>query len=190
MYNIIALIGESGSGKDRTLTEVCAAVPSFHKIVGYTTRPIRDNEINGINYYYISKEEFEKKIINEQMLEYAVFNDWFYGAGYESLDKDKINIGVFNPDGITSLLKSPDCNVISFWIKANDKVRLIRQLNRETNPDVNEVIRRFQADAKDFNFRNNFNPIILTNDTEEDLEHNIKRIIHCSNQYFYKDKTN
>ena len=65
MYNIIALIGESGSGKDRTLTEVCAAVPSFHKIVGYTTRPIRDNEINGINYYYISKEEFEKKIINE-----------------------------------------------------------------------------------------------------------------------------
>ena len=65
-----------------------------------------------------------------------------------------------------SLFSRPDCNPIVFWIKTDDKTRLLRQLNREQNPDVREVVRRFQADYNDFDgLENEFPIIILNNDT-------------------------
>jgi guanylate kinase len=84
------------------------------------------------------------KVLSGEMLECTSFNDWFYGTSYEALRSDGvINVGVFNPAGVESLLNNPDCNVLVFWIKTNDKTRLIRQLNREEEPDVREVVRRF-----------------------------------------------
>lgn len=185
MYNIIALMGEAGSGKDRTMQAVLAAAPSAHEIISCTTRPIRDGEAHGVNYYYYTPEEFEEKIANEEMIEYTIFNNWYYGTGYESLVKNAVNIGVFNPDGVRSLLARSDCNVLIFKINANDKIRLLRQLNREKNPDVREVVRRFQADYKDFdNLDKEFFYRDLNNETEEDLRQNVKTIvgwIECAN---------
>lgn len=144
MYNIVALMGEAGSGKDRTLKEVLAAAPRLHEIISCTTRPRRQGETNGVNYYYYTPEQFGQKVLDGEMLECTVFNDWFYGTSFDSVRSDGvINVGVFNPTGVESLLERNDCNVLVFWIKANDKTRLIRQLNREENPDVREVVRRF-----------------------------------------------
>lgn len=58
MYNIIALMGEAGSGKDRTLQELLAADPSLHEIISCTTRPKRQGEAHGVNYYYYTPEQF------------------------------------------------------------------------------------------------------------------------------------
>jgi guanylate kinase len=110
------------------------------------------------------------------MLEHTIFNNWYYGTGFESVDENKINIGVFNPAGIRSLLARNDCNVLVIWIKTDDKTRLLRQLNREDDPDVREVIRRFQADYNDFdNIEYRF--ISLPNDHEEDLMWNVEEIL-------------
>ena len=84
------------------------------------------------------------------MLEATCFNDWFYGTSYEALRTDTINIGVFNPAGIEALMSHKDVEVTVFYIYASDKIRLLRQLNRENNPNVSEIIRRFKADEKDF----------------------------------------
>jgi guanylate kinase len=118
------------------------------------------------------------------MLECTVFNDWFYGTSYDSVRSDRvINIGVFNPTGVESLLARPDCNVLVFWIQTNDKIRLLRQLNREEDPDVREVVRRFQADYDDFN-NLDFEMIILKNDNLADLETNVKEILSQSETFF------
>jgi guanylate kinase len=120
------------------------------------------------------------------MLECTVFNDWFYGTSYDSVRSDGvINIGVFNPTGVESLLARPDCNVLVYWIKAKDKTRLLRQLNREEDPDVREVVRRFQADYNDFDGIDEELPvIILGNETPEDLEYNVKAILCQSESIF------
>lgn len=182
MYNIIALIGEAGSGKDRTMQAVLEADPSLHEIISCTTRPMRQGEINGVNYYYYSLTEFKNKINSEEMLEYTIFNNWFYGTSYDSVREDMINIGVFNPDGIKSLLNRNDCNVIVFYITASDKIRLIRQLNREENPDVSEVIRRFLADNNDFD-EMPFKYIELKNNKLCDLDYNVKFILDYKNSF-------
>lgn len=183
MYNIIALIGEAGSGKDRTMQEILKTNSTLHEIISYTTRPMRQGEVEGVNYFYTTPDIFEEKILDGDMLECTVFNDWYYGTSYDSLCKDKINIGVFNPSGIESLLAHSDCNIIVFWIKSSDKIRLIRQLNREINPNVREIIRRFQADYNDFD-NIKFDTIQLINDTESDLKANVKKILSQSDLFF------
>ena len=166
-YRIIALIGESGSGKDTILKEMERVGEMYnfplHTIISCTTRPKRENEINGVNYYYFSDEEFEDSVRNNEMLEFAEFNNWMYGTSINTLDINKINIGVFNPTGIELLLKRADVDVQVFYIIASAKTRLLRQLNREENPNIQEIIRRFQTDMTDFenidfNYYSVFNP--------------------------------
>ena len=184
MYNIIALMGEAGSGKDRTMQAVLGADPTLHEIISCTTRPMRQGEAHGVNYFYYTPEQFGQKVLDGEMLECTVFNDWFYGTSYDSVRSDRvINIGVFNPTGVESLLARPDCNVLVFWIQTNDKIRLLRQLNREEDPDVREVVRRFQADYDDFN-NLDFEMIILKNDNLADLETNVKEILSQSETFF------
>jgi guanylate kinase len=89
MYNIIALMGESGSGKDTVLKETLIQYPDLHKIITSTSRPKREKEINGVNYFYYSDEEFFKKIYNNEMIDYQIFNNWHYGTELKALDENK-----------------------------------------------------------------------------------------------------
>lgn len=176
MYKIIALIGEAGAGKDSIMQTVLKAVPSLHEIVSCTTRPMREGEQEGVNYFYLTKEQFAEKILNMEMLEATCFNDWFYGTSLQSLDESVVNIGVFNPDGIDALLESPMVEVSVYYVHATDKNRLIRQLNREEHPNVDEIIRRFKADKEDFSDLE-FEYQVLPNDTFDEYEAAVKTIV-------------
>ena len=172
-YNIIALVGEAGSGKDTIMKRVLERSPHLHEIVSCTTRPPREGEVDGVNYHFMSPEVFGDKVIHGEMLEASCFNDWFYGTGYESLRSDCFNIGVFNPEGIESLLAHPGVAVDVYYVRATDKNRLLRQLNREVDPDVHEIIRRFKADMIDFEDLD-FVHKILPNNNQDDLECSVK----------------
>ena len=150
MYKIVAFVGEAGCGKDTLANAIAQLNNNFKSIISCTTRPPREGEENGKNYYFISEAEFNDKILNEEMLEYTEFNDWYYGTSVDSLDKNKINVGVFNPEGIRNLLKNDNVDVIIFRLAVSAKTRLLRQLNRELKPDVDEIVRRYFADSIDF----------------------------------------
>ena len=171
MYKLIALIGKSGAGKDTVLKELLKQKPDFNEVISCTTRPPREGEVDGINYYFITKEQFFDKMKNNEMLEYCSFNNWYYGTPISSLKKDKVNIGVFNPAGIRELHYNKEINLEIFYITARDKIRLLRQLNREENPNVNEIIRRYDTDTQDFLWiEDDFNPCIIVNDYDETPE--------------------
>lgn len=174
-YKIIALIGESGSGKDTLMKEVLKACPNLHKIINCTTREPREGEVNGKNYFFLTEEEFTEKVINLEMIE-ATHKNWFYGTSIDSLDENKLNIGVFNPDGIYMIKDADDIDLITIYVHAKDKIRLLRQLNREENPNVDEIIRRYNADKEDFK-ELCFYHFIVENETEEDLESAVNLIL-------------
>lgn len=177
MYKIIALIGEAGSGKDRILKEVLAAAPTtFNEIISCTTRPPREGEVDGVNYYFIDAEEFAYKVLNYEMLEATSFNDWFYGTSYDALRSDVPNIGVFNPDGIRALQMHSDIELIVYRIICSDKTRLLRQLNREEHPNVDEIIRRYTTDKNDF-CDLEFEYTEIHNETSLDIPLAIKQIL-------------
>lgn len=154
MYRIVTLTGKAGSGKDTLMHKVREVLPDLHEIVSCTTRPPREGEVHGKNYYFLTHEEFAARLNDGTMVEATVFNDWCYGSCLEHMSATGINIGVYNPEGVQILQCMPEVKVYPIYIDASDKTRLLRQLNRETNPDVKEIIRRFGADEEDFSVSN------------------------------------
>ena len=153
MYKIVALSGQAGAGKDSIMQAVLKVAPGLHEIISCTTRPMR-----------------------EEMLEATCFNDWFYGTALQSLDESVVNIGVFNPDGIDALLESPLVEVKVYYVQATDKNRLLRQLNREDNPDVDEILRRFKTDREDFSDLG-YEYEVLPNNTMEEFYLAVEKIV-------------
>jgi guanylate kinase len=169
-------MGKAGSGKDTLLHNLMEVNPSFHEIVSCTTRPKREKEIEGVNYFFLTQEQFFDKIISNEMLETTKFNNWTYGTSYDSLSKNQVNVGVFNPTGIRHLLNNSNVDVDVYYVRAADKTRLLRQLKREENPDVGEIIRRYGADEIDFK-NLNFSYKVLENETYDDLLAGVKEIL-------------
>lgn len=147
---IVALFGKSASGKDTIQKWIVSNFPKVNGIISCTTRPPREGEINGKDYFFLSDDGFAKKVLDGSMLEATSFREWFYGTSIDQLDPNKINVGVFNTIGIECLLKDSRLDVIPVWVWADNKTRLLRSLNRETNPDCNEICRRFFTDEQDF----------------------------------------
>lgn len=150
------------------MQEVLKLRPDLHEIVSCTSRPMREGEREGINYYYYTPDGFVSRIVKGEMLEHTIFNNWYYGTGYDSVRKDIINIGVFNPEGIRQLEKRDDVELITVYVRRPAKLRLLGQLNREENPDVSEIIRRAAADEKDF-AQLDFFHYTIENEIYEDL---------------------
>lgn len=175
-YKVIALIGKAGAGKDRIMHEIIKTYPNnFNEIISCTTRPKRDYEEEGKNYFFLTPQTFFQKVADGKMLEFTNFNGWYYGTPIEGLKENKINIGVFNPEGIRNLKKSDDISLVVFEIAAAPKKRLMRQLTREDDPNVTEIIRRYTADNLDFSDLD-FETIELINNTMDDLWINVSKI--------------
>lgn len=182
MYKMIVFMGKAGAGKDSLMQQVLKLlaekniISEVHEIVSCTSRPIRENEAHGVNYYYYHPDDFAMKIINDEMLEFTNFNNWWYGTSYDSVRSDGIvNIGVFNPSGVRQLLDRPDCDVTVYWVTTSDKQRLYRQLSREESPDVKEIIRRFNTDEEDF-ADIDFDYTEVVNETFDDFYANAEQI--------------
>ena len=112
---------------------------------------MRQGEVDGVNYHYISKEDFLLKEQNGFFGETTSYNVatediWYYGSAIEDYDKDKVMI--VNPDGIKQISKIKSLNPIAFYIKANEDV--IRQRLSIRGDNRKEADRRIEADDKDF----------------------------------------
>lgn len=160
MKNIIALFGPAASGKDFILK--CLKYPDgrhrclivdrdrVNFITPVTTRPKRSNEKYGDNYYFITDERFEQEIKEGEFAEFQTFNNWHYGVYKDDIKEEYWNIGVFNITAIQLLKINSDYSVYPILCSCSDRVRLTRQLQREDNPDIEEILRRYEADKKDF----------------------------------------
>lgn len=193
-YKVIAICGKSASGKDTLLRLLLQLFPWLHKIVNSTTRPQRDYEVNGKDYYFLSLEEFiEQDYIQNKMIETAQFREWYYGTSIEALKLNKINVGVFNPTGLYNLIKRDDIDLYVVYVNATDKERLLRSLTREKNPDVDEIIRRYLADKEDFSFLSQiYEPDFIVdniNQTSIGLE-NEARAVYANLPYHWAKEAN
>ena len=151
MKKIFVLLGESGCGKDTIAREILNN--NLSRVVTTTTRQIRENESEGVDYYFISEDEFKLKIENDEFIEFNKFKTWYYGLTKQSLlsnSHDNLLI-ILNPKGLYSLIDYGTHNniqVVPIYIYCNERLRLIRTLQR--NDNVDEVLRRVYADREDF----------------------------------------
>lgn len=143
---MIVLVGESASGKS-SIEKYLVDNYGYEKIVSYTTRPSRKGEFDGIDYRFISKENFLKLKEQGFFAETATYNNWYYGTAKDDYTNDKV--AVLTPHGLRQMKKIENINnIISFYIKVPRRDRLIKILQRGDN--IEEAYRRSLSDVGQF----------------------------------------
>jgi len=139
----IVLVGRAASGKDhmrKTLED-----KGFKYAVSYTTRPKRDGEVHGIDYFFITNEKFEEMIEQNEFYEHVSFNGWHYGTTNEQFYND--DIFIMTPHGISHIDPKDRKNTFIMYLDMKLGVRQRRLAQRS---DADTVERRLEADDKDF----------------------------------------
>ena len=95
---VLVLSGPSGVGKDTVINELLKKDDKTIVSISMTTRKPRPGEVDGVNYYFVSKEEFEEKIQNNEMLEYAQYGSNYYGT-------PKAPVKAWTDEGMTVILE-------------------------------------------------------------------------------------
>jgi guanylate kinase len=160
---IFCLMGKSSSGKDTISKKLLQDEElNLKSVIPYTTRPIRQNENQGLEYYFVAEEVLEQyrntgKIIEQRDYE-TIKGRW----SYCTIDDGQIDLLADNYYLLIATLESYKNlqdyfgagNVIPFYIEVDDGVRLERAFQREKQqfqPNYEELCRRFLADSHDFN---------------------------------------
>lgn len=161
MGKIYCICGKSSTGKDTIYKRILSDESlSLNNIVTCTTRPIREGEVDGREYRFITDEQAVKLEADGKVIELRAYNT-VHGI-WKYMTVDDGNIDLANKDYliIGTLESYVKCrsyfgteNILPIYIEVDDGVRLERALEREKkqdNPKYEEMCRRFLADAKDF----------------------------------------
>lgn len=137
---LVILSAPSGCGKDTVFKALCKRRNDIVESVSATTRAPRDGEVDGVNYYFKTVGEFEKMIANNGLLEYAKYNNCYYGTpvdGVQSaVDAGKVCFLIIEVQGAQSIMKMCPDAVSIFLLPPSMEVLEHRLRKRETNsPD-------------------------------------------------------
>ncbi len=146
----IIILGKTASGKSRIVDEL--AKQGYKKIVTTTTRPARKGEVDGIDYNFITDDEFKELINTRYFAEWKKYDTvdgtWYYGSPLDEISRsDNKSIVILTPDGYRDIKDELDEH-ISIYIYANNKT--IRNRLSKRGDKKEEADRRILHDNKDF----------------------------------------
>ena len=175
---LVVISAPSGTGKTTVVKRLLKKIPNIAASVSFTTRPMRENEQEGIDYFFIDKRKFESMVDNKEFIEHATVFGNYYGTQKESLLSDlKKGINVIleiDWQGAQQVKeKMPSCIMI-FLIPPSKEVLLSRLKNRGTDTKE-EIENRFSQAVSDLNESNMFD-YVLVNDR---IEVAVKNIALC-----------
>lgn len=177
--SIIVISGPSGSGKGTVIHKLMDIYPNIWYSVSATSRAIRANDIPGETYYFITKEEFEEKIKNNEFLEYTCYNGNYYGT-YKKHIEDKINSGLdvileLDVPGALNIKRMIPSSICIFIMPPSMEELKSRLVNRKTD-SKDAIIERFKTSYQEINMVNDYNYVVV-NDEIDTAAKKIKSIL-------------
>lgn len=148
---ILVLSGPSGAGKSSLIAKIIDHIGPTYFSISTTTRPIREGEVNGVHYHFVSQEEFKREIEQEMFLEYALVHGNYYGTSLspvkEALKEGKLVIFDIDVQGHDAVQNRLGDITTSVFITTPSLEELKRRLhNRST--DTEEIINKRLEMAK------------------------------------------
>lgn len=161
MAKIFFVLGKSCSGKDTIFKKLKEDRElNLNTVTGYTTRPMREGEINGVEYFFVNNEELEALKNQGKVIECRDYNTVYGVWSYFTVDDGQINLEKGNYLYIGTLESYEQMVryygkevVVPVYVEVETGERLTRAVNRERqqeNPKYTELCRRFLADEEDF----------------------------------------
>ena len=164
MGKIYYVMGKSSSGKDTIYKMLLERHPQFHTVVPYTTRPIREGERDGVEYFFVDAEELHEMQKAEKIIEMRSYNTKCGIWTYFTADDGQIDLDRYDYLMIGTLVSYRalreyfgEERLVPIYIEVEDGLRLSRALERErrqADPKYAEMCRRFLADTEDFSEEN------------------------------------
>ncbi len=134
----LLISGPSGCGKSSMLSVVCKQIENYYFSISTTTRPKRDGEVDGVDYFFVSTEQFIQDIADDQFLEWAKVHNNYYGTAkrpiLDAISKDQLIIFDIDVQGFHILRDKISNHIPSVFI---------------TTPSKQELKHRLQSRAKD-----------------------------------------
>ncbi len=165
MGRIYYLLGKSATGKDTLYKEILKRRPKLRTVTMYTTRPIREGETDGVEYFFTDREELERQLASGKVIESRTYQTIAVPWTYYTVDDGQFDVADDESCLMIGTLESYDkmCayfeagKMVPVYIEVPDGIRLLRAVKREENqkkPNYREVCRRYLADEKDFSEEN------------------------------------
>ncbi|MEA1928669.1 MAG: guanylate kinase [Candidatus Auribacterota bacterium] len=149
--HLFILSAPSGAGKTTVCDALLEELPELRRAITTTTRPPRTGEVNGVDYFFLSREEFQDKLKDGRFLEHAVIYDNYYGSGRDyietELDSGRDVILVVDVQGAQSIQESGVEAVYIFLLPPSLEILRARLVDRKT--DSPGVIAKRMAEARE-----------------------------------------
>lgn len=187
MSKIFVVIGKSSTGKDTIYQRICSMNElGLRQVVGYTTRPIREGEEDGVNYYFVDDQKLEFFIKERKVIEHRAYHTVHGVWNYFTVNDDQIDLESNNYLMIGTLESYIQIRnyygsdvVIPIYIEVETGERMQRALNRERaqeHPKYVELCRRCIADEEDFSEQKIEEAGIQTRFVNDNLDACVERI--------------
>ena len=151
---MVILSSPSGVGKTTLTKKLQQKYSSFKISVSHTTRTPRSNEVDGVDYFFVSNEKFEQLIKQDEFYEHAKIFENYYGTSKKFVDETiKENDILFDIDwqGTKQLSRFKNLNLIKIYLITNDKNEIKRRLitrNQNSNEEIEKRFKSFDEDIK------------------------------------------
>lgn len=170
----IAIIsGPSGVGKNTILSELFKINSKLERIITTTTRGKRSHELQGVDYYFVSKEKFESYIKENKLIEHANVHRNFYGSTYKELERIVLNWHTpiyevdpqwakFLSEVLTKFYKN--CEIITIFLLPPNNEELKKRLAHRWTDTKEEIEKRFQESLKQMEEQDYYDYSVINDD--------------------------
>lgn len=168
--SLIVLSGPSGSGKDSICERLKEYNDNFWVSVSCTTRKPRNGEEEGINYFFKTKEEFETLIKNDDFLEYAIYNNDYYGT-----PKSKVNDYLNNGTDVILVIEVQGAlkikhlvpEAIFIFVMPPTMKELVLRLKKRGTETNDKILKRFKKAYQEINELSKYNYVVVNDDLDK-----------------------
>ena len=168
---MIVLVGASASGKTE-LAKILYRKFYYHKCVTTTTRLPREGEVDGVDYHFLTLEQFKDLELKNAFIEVSEYNNHYYGI--QKKDVDIHGVVIVEPNGANSLVDKIGSEAYVIYVEASEKTRIARMLQR--GDSISKVHDRIEFDKNVF-ILNNFKRVNLKLSNESETLDDLARII-------------
>ena len=173
---LVIISGVAGAGKDTIKKELIKRMKNVVSLPSYTSRPMRNGDVIGETYHFVTKKEFENMIENDEFYEYDIHHDNYYGTSKkllnEIINNGKVIVKDIDVNGTQNLIEllGKDTKIITIFLRVPKEELRKRLVDRVDKPSPQEVMLRLNRFDYEESKIDLYDYVIKNNDLEKTVK--------------------